>query len=119
MARLVKRVTGWDWGEVAFGWLFQQQWPERPAAPGAPCAGQCLLRSPAELARAEGLARRGAAIEIERFAPPPAAADPTLAADLLRHAGSSGRARVVGASRQAVRETFLAILGLERDEGGT
>jgi hypothetical protein len=113
LVRLVEQLTGWDWGEVAFGWLFQRRWPEKPPAPRAPCAGQCLLRTPAELTRAETLVRRGVNIDIERFAPPRGPANPALAADLLRHGGTCGRARAVAASVQAIRQTFLAILGRE------
>lgn len=106
LVKLVEQLTGWDWGELSFGWLLDRHWPEQPPRPQAACAGQCLLRNRDELARAERLA----GIEIERFAPPSKSVNPALMADNLRHSGFTGRARMVGASPPAIQKVFQAIL---------
>ncbi|HEX4000884.1 MAG TPA: ATP-grasp domain-containing protein [Pirellulales bacterium] len=116
LVKLVEQLTGWDWGELSFGWLLEHRWPEEPPRPQAACTGQCLLPTRDALARAERMAADG--VVIERFASPPPHTNPALMADNLRHSGFNGRARMVGASPAAIQKVFQAILGHAIDVAG-
>jgi hypothetical protein len=111
IVRLVEHLTGRNWGDLAFGWELAREWPATPK-PLHACVGQCLLRGPAELARAAAAARDGVVVRADVF-PASRSRAPLPAPEALRHAGFVGRALVWGPCRDAVRDSIRFILDAE------
>lgn len=108
---LIEQLTGLNWGDVAFGWALDREWSTAPDQ-FRRCVGQCLLRSPAELARAAGFKGHDVTVQTERFATVRADFGASVA-DALRHAGFLGRARVCGHTAGVVGGAVRFMLGTE------
>ncbi|MDV2998816.1 MAG: hypothetical protein N5P05_000422 [Chroococcopsis gigantea SAG 12.99] len=112
LVSLVRKATGIDWGDLSFA-AHLETFPPLDFKAGS--VGQIVALSPIQLKIGGSLLDQGYAVEIETFAPLERSdslslAPTTLAADILRHTGPSGRITVRGDDRTTVKRLLQTCL---------
>ncbi len=113
LPELVRRVSGADWADEAFGWLLRREPPTEADARGRGCHAQLVAQSAAELEAARELCALGYEVEVKESsrpaAPLPEAED--LQADLSRHIGRAGVVRIAAQNLEDLRELARRVFG--------
>lgn len=118
LPELVRRVSGVNWGDGAFGWLLGREHARVDEGWRGRCHAQLVARSASELTAARELQALGNDIELTFDGPRPSptllsAAEATkLQADFSRHLGRAGLIRMaaddIESLRQLARDVFRA-----------